>query len=159
MLILLISIRLVIYDAIACGIESCAVLGMRSMFYHFAPFLVAFDPDSTLHWALDIAGASHASAREEVEQTPRLLADHHLVEGTSHTNPKRERGMPQVSWGATPAPSLTLRVGMKDDSSRGAGSAQAGFPGGVQREVSHRLLDRASQRHIRLVASGNAPAY
>ena len=32
--------------------------------------------------------------------------------GTSHTNPKRERGMPQVSCGATPAPSLTLRVGM-----------------------------------------------
>jgi len=43
--------------------------------------------------------------------------------GTSHTNPKRERGMPQVSCGATPAPSLTLRVGMEDDSSSGDGSA------------------------------------
>jgi hypothetical protein len=32
--------------------------------------------------------------------------------GTSHTNPKRERGMPQVSCGATAAPSLTLRVSM-----------------------------------------------
>ena len=28
--------------------------------------------------------------------------------GKSHTNPKRERGMPQVTCGATPAPSLTL---------------------------------------------------
>ncbi len=42
--------------------------------------------------------------------------------------------MPQVSCGATPAPSLTLRVSMEDDSSRGAGSAQAESPGGVQRE-------------------------
>ena len=32
--------------------------------------------------------------------------------GTSHTNPKRERGMPQVSCGVTPAPWLTLRVSM-----------------------------------------------
>ncbi len=31
---------------------------------------------------------------------------------TNHTNPKRERGMPEVSCGPTPAPSLTLRVGM-----------------------------------------------
>src|ERR1035438_3328865 len=51
-------------------------------------------------------------------------------------NPKRQRGMPQVSCGATPAPSLTLRVGMWDDFPSGLGPASAGFPGGLQREVS-----------------------
>jgi hypothetical protein len=30
--------------------------------------------------------------------------------GKAYTNPKRQRGMPQVPCGATPAPSLTLRV-------------------------------------------------
>ena len=44
--------------------------------------------------------------------------------------------MPQVACGATPAPSLTLRVGKWDDSNCGDASAQAQFPGGVQRVVS-----------------------
>ncbi len=73
-------------------------------------------------------------------QFASFLPDSSLIttwsKGTSHTNPKRERGMPQVSWGAALAPSLTLRVGMEGDSSRGAGSEQAGYSGGVQREVS-----------------------
>jgi hypothetical protein len=57
--------------------------------------------------------------------------------GKAYINPKRQRGMPQVSCGATPAPSLTLRVGMWDDSRSELGPASAGFPGGLQREVSN----------------------
>jgi hypothetical protein len=34
------------------------------------------------------------------------------LKGDCHTNPKRERGIPQVPCGATPVPSLTLRVSM-----------------------------------------------
>jgi len=37
--------------------------------------------------------------------------------GKGDTNPKRQRGMPQAIWGATAAPSLTLRVGMWSDHS------------------------------------------
>jgi TIR domain len=44
--------------------------------------------------------------------------------------------MPQVSCGATPAPSLARRVGMWDDPRSGLESSSAGFPGGVQRGVS-----------------------
>jgi hypothetical protein len=32
----------------------------------------------------------------------------------SHTNPKRQRGIPQVTCGATPVPSLTLRASMRN---------------------------------------------
>ncbi len=58
------------------------------------------------------------------------------LRGKAYTNPKRQRGMPQVSCGQTPAPSLALRVGMWDDSRSGLGSASAGFPGDAQRGVS-----------------------
>jgi hypothetical protein len=46
----------------------------------------------------------------------RFLAHHHRIERGAHTNPKRERGMPQVTCGAAPVPSLTLRASMCDAS-------------------------------------------
>ena len=46
----------------------------------------------------------------------RVLADHNRIEREPHTNPKRERGMLQVTCGAAPVPSLTLRVSIWDDS-------------------------------------------
>ena len=70
--------------------------------------------------------------------------------GKACTNPKRQRGMPQVSCGATPAPSLTLRVDMWDDARSGLGSASAGFPGGLQRGVSVKELEPKAFGHILL---------
>ena len=63
------------------------------------------------------ARSSHSCyGKQQRQGKARFNGDSSLIttwsKGTSHTNPKRERGMPQVSCGATPAPSLTLRVGM-----------------------------------------------
>src|ERR1017187_10218322 len=63
--------------------------------------------------------------------------------------------MPQVSCGATPAPSLTLRVGMWDDFPGGLGPASAGFPGGLQREVSFFPGLRPEKRSLRAANQGD----
>jgi len=65
--------------------------------------------------------------------------------------------MPQVACGATPAPSLTLRVGKWDDSNCGDASAQAEFPGGVQRVVSEIGFVFPARFHPRFVLSHNMP--
>ena len=56
--------------------------------------------------------------------------------GKAYTNPTRQRGMPQVPCGATPAALARAWVGMCDDPRSGLESASAGFPGGVQRVLS-----------------------
>ena len=65
--------------------------------------------------------------------------------------------MPQVACGATHAPSLTLRVGKWDDSNCGDASAQAEFPGGVQRVVSEIGFVFPARFHPRFVLSHNMP--
>jgi hypothetical protein len=77
--------------------------------------------------------------KDDLANLPEMRDSSLIATGSKrkgNTNPKRQRGMPQVSCGTTPAPSLALRIGIWGDLRRGPGSARAEFPGGVQRGVS-----------------------
>jgi hypothetical protein len=91
-------------------------------------------------FGLRTSGPETAETRETGRENRDCSLMTIVSRGKDYTNPKRERGIPQVTCGARPAPSLTLRVGMGDDYRCGPGSARAEFPGGVQRGPRENLF-------------------
>jgi hypothetical protein len=66
----------------------------------------------------NVAQETSPGVTDEITKTnpiSRLGAHHQWIKRQSHTNRKRERGIPHVISSATPVPSLTLRVSMWND--------------------------------------------